>query len=84
MKLTTCLVFMSILVTTIFPWEQKFSWNAKTGLKENIYYKESNGKNQSGVDKFGGKYPQLKMIGRQTIPVHNRRPQKFKYPRQFD
>ena len=40
MKLTTCLVFMSILVTTIFPWEQKFSWNAKTGLKENIYYKE--------------------------------------------
>lgn len=40
MKLTTCLVFMSILVTTIFPWEQNFSWNVKTGLKENIYYKE--------------------------------------------
>ena len=31
---------MSIFVTTIFPWEQKFSWNVKTGLKENIYYKE--------------------------------------------
>lgn len=40
MKLTACLVFMSVLVTTIFPWEQKFSWNVKTGLKENIYYKE--------------------------------------------
>ncbi len=40
MKLTTCLVFMSILATTIFPWEQKFSWSEKTELKENIYYKE--------------------------------------------
>lgn len=40
MKLTTCLLLTSLLATTIFPWEQKFSWNEKTGLKENIYYKE--------------------------------------------
>ena len=34
------MLLTSLLATTIFPWEQKFSWSEKTGLKENIYYKE--------------------------------------------
>lgn len=38
---TTILLITILITTNLFPWEQKFSWNEKTGLKENIYHKET-------------------------------------------